>query len=115
MGVNVKMNQKSIEDVRKYVEKIAKRNGWALNADLQTLNDLVEGLQINFSQLGYYNCPCRDSENDRNLDRDIICPCRYAEDDIHEYGYCYCSLYLDPSFSQHQQISMIPERRPARE
>ena len=108
------MNQKSVEDVREYVEKIAKRNNWVLNQDNQTLKDLVEGLQTNFNHLGYYNCPCRDSENDRNLDRDIICPCRYAEDDIQEYGYCYCSLYFDPSISQDQEISMIPERRPVK-
>jgi ferredoxin-thioredoxin reductase catalytic subunit len=108
------MNKKSIEEVREYVKNISDRKGWVLNRDSQTLEDLIEGLHQNMDLLGYYNCPCRDSENDRNLDRDIICPCRYAEPDIKEYGYCYCSLYFDPSFSQDIEVKMIPERRPER-
>ncbi len=114
MGGNVTMNEKTLEDVRKYVKNIANRKKWVLNIDSQTIDDLVEGLYQNFNRFGYYNCPCRDTENDRHLDRDIICPCRYAEADIQEYGYCYCSLYLNSSFHQDKEIKMIPERRPDR-
>ena len=74
----------------------------------------VEGLQQNFNRLGYYNCPCRDSVNNNKLDNDIICPCKYADQDIQEFGYCYCSLYFDPAFDSSIKVKMIPERRPER-
>ena len=106
------MIKKTFEDVQKYVERISSRKGWKLNSDKETLNDLIEGLLDNFNRLGYYNCPCRDSQEDNQLDKDIICPCRYAEPDIDEYGYCYCSLYTRADFGQNQPIKMIPERRP---
>lgn len=104
--------EKSFEDVKEYVERISIRNGWKLNSDKEQLDDLISGLQDNFNRLGYYNCPCRDSQEDRQLDRDIICPCRYAEPDIKNYGYCYCTLYQRLDFEPSQPLKMIPERRP---
>ena len=55
-----------------YVKKIAQRYGWELTSDHEAQSDLIEGLTHNFNRYGYYNCPCRDSQNDRKLDRDII-------------------------------------------
>ena len=104
--------EKSIADVENYVNNIAKRNNWILNKYLETFYDLVEGLQQNFNRLGYYNCPCRDSENNNRLDNDIICPCRYSEQDIQEFGYCYCTLYFDSKLDSSKKVPMIPERRP---
>ena len=60
--------KKSITDVENYVKNITKRNNWTLNKDPETFDSLVEGLQINFNRLGYFNCPCRDSENNNRLD-----------------------------------------------
>ena len=104
--------RKTDEEVMQYISKIAQKNGWVLNKDEEIIQMMKEGLQQNFNNLGYYSCPCRDSQQDRKLDRDIIRPCRYAEIDINEYGYCYCSLYFDSGFDQNQKIVMIPERRP---
>ena len=109
-GINP-MTKKSFEDVQNYVKKISDRKGWKLNSNKETLGDLIEGLVDNFNRLGYYNCPCRDSQEDRKLDRDIICPCRYAEPDIADYGYCYCTLYSRTNYDQNQGMKMIPERR----
>ena len=112
MGGHAEMNKKSYEDVSSYVSKIAERKGWVLNDNSQTLQDLVEGLMQNFNRHGYYNCPCRDSQNDHHLDRDIICPCKYSDPDIQDFGHCYCALYFDPSTDLGGHIGMIPERRP---
>ncbi|MFX0113618.1 MAG: ferredoxin-thioredoxin reductase catalytic domain-containing protein [Candidatus Hodarchaeota archaeon] len=104
---------KSLDDVRSYVGRIAQRNGWKLHSNFdETLDLLVEGLQANFNRLGYFNCPCRDSREDKMLDRDIICPCDYAKPDIEEFGHCYCALFFKPSFDFTKSIGMIPERRP---
>ncbi len=104
--------KKTFEDVKEYVKKIAHRHGWKLNMDEEMFDILIEGLKKNFNRLGYYNCPCRDSQEDQKLDQDIICPCTYARNaDIEEYGHCYCALFFRKEFEMSQEISMIPERR----
>ncbi len=55
---------------------------------------------MNLQRLGYYQCPCRLSWDDRTKDQDIICPCVYAHDDIAEFGHCFCSLYLSEEFDR---------------
>jgi len=109
------MNEKKNEkEAREHIQIIAKRNNWKLNSNDDMLQSLVLGLMKNFNRLGYYNCPCRDSQEDRMRDRDIICPCVYArEADVAEFGHCYCALFFRPDFDMSQKISMIPERRPA--
>ena len=103
--------RKSYDEVKAYVQKIAEKNDWKLNPDQETLHDLIDGLKVNINRYGYYNCPCRDSQEDRNLDRDIICPCRYSEPDITEFGHCYCALYFDKDYDFSKPVEMIPERR----
>ncbi|MHA1301981.1 MAG: ferredoxin-thioredoxin reductase catalytic domain-containing protein [Candidatus Helarchaeota archaeon] len=102
-----------IEDSKKYVKMVADYRKWVLNPDEITLNDLIEGLAMNKERYGYRSCPCRLASGDKDKDRDIICPCQYAEPDIKEYGYCFCSLYLSKEyFEKGEQPVSIPERRP---
>jgi len=104
---------KTAEDVHEYVRKAAQRQGWRVNTQKAMLDDLIDGLMVNYNRLGYYNCPCRDSQQDSKLDRDIICPCVYArEADVDEYGHCYCGLFFRKDFDMSGEIAMIPERRP---
>lgn len=105
--------EKTLEQSRKFVEMVAKKQGWKLNRDDIFLEMLVEGLNKNVNRYGYYLCPCRDSDGKFELDKDIICPCDYAPPDIEEYGHCYCGLYLDPDFWESKEEPVgIPERRP---
>ena len=105
--------RKTAQDVHAYIERVSQRSGWQLNNRGDMLDDLVQGLMENFNRLGYYNCPCRDSQQDPKIDRDIICPCLYArEADVEEYGHCYCALFFRKDFDMTQKIAMIPERRP---
>jgi ferredoxin-thioredoxin reductase catalytic subunit len=106
-------HEKKLQDVRAYVENIAGRFTWKLNDRGEMLDGLLNGLMENYNRLGYYNCPCRDSQEDAKLDRDIICPCVYArEADVEEYGHCYCALFFDKEFDMSREIAMIPDRRP---
>ena len=105
--------RKTAQDVHAYIERVSQRSGWQLNNRGEMLDDLVQGLMENFNRLGYYNCPCRDSQQDPKIDRDIICPCLYArEADVEKYGHCYCALFFRKDFDMTQEIAMIPERRP---
>jgi len=105
--------RKTVQDVHAYIERVAERFGWQVNNRGEMLDALVEGLMENYNRLGYYNCPCRDSQQDPKIDRDIICPCLYArEADVEEYGHCYCALFFRKDFDMTQEIAMIPEKRP---
>jgi ferredoxin-thioredoxin reductase catalytic subunit len=105
--------KKTVQDVRRYVDRVARQFDWKLNDREEMLDGLVAGLMENFNRLGYYNCPCRDSQEDPKIDRDIICPCLYARDfDVEEHGHCYCALFFRKDFDMSREITMIPERRP---
>ncbi|MFX0132508.1 MAG: ferredoxin-thioredoxin reductase catalytic domain-containing protein [Candidatus Hodarchaeota archaeon] len=101
-----------IEDTKKYVKKVAEHRKWVLQPDETMFNDLIEGIAINKERYGYRSCPCRLATGEKEKDRDIICPCQYAEPDIKEFGHCYCALYLTKEFVEKDETPRkIPERR----
>ena len=103
---------KTEEQTAGFVEAVAAHHNWTANPDSSFRDTLVNGLTANFNSYGYYLCPCRDGWADRAKDSDIICPCKYAADDISEYGHCYCALYLDKDFAaDKREVQSIPERR----
>ncbi|MEM5946992.1 ferredoxin-thioredoxin reductase catalytic domain-containing protein [Spirochaetia bacterium 38H-sp] len=107
------MKPQSVSDVFAYVKKVAEKKGWKLNYDARFLSDLVDGMFSQYQRHGYFLCPCRESWDDIDKDRDVICPCAYAEADIAEYGHCFCGLYLsDTAYKEKKEVSSIPERRP---
>jgi ferredoxin-thioredoxin reductase catalytic chain len=98
---------------RAFVDRIAVLHGWRLNADGGHVSSVVEGLAANRDRHGYYLCPCRDGAGTRELDRDITCPCPYADPDIAEHGHCYCGLFVSLRFeARGGTVEPIPERRP---
>jgi ferredoxin-thioredoxin reductase catalytic subunit len=105
--------EKTLEDTREFVRRVAEHNGWELNPDADFLEDLVHGLKENFNRYGYFLCPCRDGTGEREKDRDIICPCHYNVPDQKDYGHCFCALYFRPGFLEAGGTPQsIPERRP---
>ena len=73
---------------------------------------VLAGLEANQARYGYYLCPCRDGSGNRREDSDIICPCRYVDDDLAESGHCYCGLFVSGAFVERRGIiEPIPERR----
>ena len=102
-----------IEKTSKYVKMVAEHRNWILTSDKEFLDGLVEGLAINLERFGYRSCPCREAWEDKEKDKDIVCPCTYAEPDIKEYGHCYCGLYFSKDYLEKGgQPRKIPERRP---
>ncbi|MDZ7836537.1 MAG: ferredoxin-thioredoxin reductase catalytic domain-containing protein [Actinomycetota bacterium] len=90
----------------------AREAGYILNPDQDLVLTLMEGLLDNQKRYGYQSCPCRLSEGVREKDRDIICPCDYRDQDLAEYGACYCGLYVDSdTASGKKELTSIPERR----
>lgn len=86
--------------------------GFFFNSDKAFVLDLMEGLLINRERYGYMACPCRLASGNRELDRDIFCPCEYREPDVAEFGACYCGLYVSEDWNAGRiPHETVPERR----
>ncbi len=101
--------------VAKLYEKLKKNQelkGYFFNKDIDRVYELIDALITNRERYGYMCCPCRLSSEDRENDKDIICPCDYREPDVKEYGSCYCNLYVSRERNE-KKISRqwVPERR----
>jgi Ferredoxin-thioredoxin reductase, catalytic subunit len=109
------MSDISTVDVEKLYTRLnsaAEASGDHLNPDGEHTRDLVSGLLINEKRYGYRACPCRLASGDKEDDLDIICPCEYRDQDIEEYGACYCGLYVSERvFEGEKGLEPVPERR----
>lgn len=104
---------KEVENLHDMLKKVQEPKGYFFNLDKERVFDLLEALLTNKTRYGYTCCPCRLASGDREKDKDITCPCLYREQDVKEYGSCYCNLYVSREWNEgkipHQYI---PERRP---
>ena len=103
----------SAEEMYERLKKVNEPKGYFFG-DNQTLTmELIQGLLVNKERYGYMCCPCRLAAGDREADKDIICPCDYREEDVKEYGSCYCQLYVSKEWlDDPASRTMVPERRP---
>ena len=93
--------------------KYAASQGNQLNSDREFVLDVIAGLLKNEERYGYRSCPCRLATGVKERDEDIICPCRYKDADIKEFGSCYCALYVSREWNAGTIPRMpVPERRP---
>lgn len=96
------------------LKKAQEPKGYFFNRDEPFVFQLLDGLLINKDRYGYMCCPCRLAANDRDWDRDIICPCVYRVPDVADYGSCYCGLYVSKEWNEGKVPHVfVPERRPA--
>lgn len=104
------------ERVRKTYEQLkadAEAGGYHLNPDEAWTLGLIEGLLTNEDRYGYWACPCRLASGNKGEDLDIICPCDYRDPDLHDWGACYCALYVsDEVLEGSRPLQSVPERRP---
>ncbi len=104
---------RAVKEIEAELIAEAEKVGYALNPDREILEGIIEGLAINEEKLGYWGCPCRIASGDRLADFDIICPCKYCDPDLEEYGRCYCALYVTQDYiDAGMPTDPIPERRP---
>ncbi len=104
---------KNAAEARRFMEMVARKQGWRLSPDADFLDGMADGLATNHGRYGYYLCPCREGWGERDKDADIICPCEYCPPDIAAYGHCYCGLFLDSGWTPPPDgPDSIPDRRP---
>lgn len=102
------------QNLYEQLRKIQEPKGYYFNRDKTLVMELMEGLLANKNRYGYMCCPCRLASGDREKDKDIICPCAYREEDVRQYGSCYCALYVSTQWNEGKiPHEYVPERRPA--
>lgn len=95
------------------LRKIQEPKGYFFNKDMDMTMPLLESLLVNRQRYGYMACPCRLALGEFEKDRDIVCPCVYREDDVKEYGACFCGLYVSQAWNDDEiPHDIVPERRP---
>ncbi len=100
--------EKLYENLNKY----AQSQGIQLNKDRDYVLDILSGLLKNEERYGYRSCPCRLATGVKEKDSDIICPCKYRDPDIEEFGSCYCGLYVSKQWNEEKIKHLkVPERR----
>jgi ferredoxin-thioredoxin reductase catalytic subunit len=101
------------EDLYEMLKKVQEPKGYYFSSDKERVMELMEALLTNKERYGYMCCPCRLSSGDKEHDADIICPCKYREEDVKEFGSCYCNLYVTKEWNE-EKVShdYVPERRP---
>lgn len=105
--------QESVEALYERLSEEARESGYFLNPDRDFAQELIRSLLFNQERYGYWACPCRRASGKPDQDRDILCPCDYRDQDLEEFGACYCALYVDEEIAKGQRESRsIPERRP---
>lgn len=101
------------EELYERLKKVNEPKGYFFSNDREMVLQLLDGLLTNKERYGYMCCPCRLASGDRTADRDITCPCAYREQDVAEYGSCYCQLYVSREWNEGLiPHATVPERRP---
>ena len=100
--------------LRKYdeIKSYADIGGCFLNPDKEFTMELINSLLINKERYGYEACPCRLVIGQKEDNLDIICPCDYRDEDIRDFGCCYCGLYVSEDVAAGKKgVDAIPDRR----
>lgn len=114
MNDKIEVTEEEVEKLYKRLNREAEASGYHLNADAEHTRELVRGLLINEKRYGYWSCPCRLASGSKEEDLDIICPCDYRDQDLNDYGTCYCALYVSRAVLKgDKKLEPIPERRPS--
>ncbi len=82
--------QKLIKEYKVYAEE----NGFKLNPNEKIVENIVKMLLRNEENFGARYCPCRRITQDKEKDKEIICPCIFHLDEIKNQGQCHCLLFV---------------------
>ncbi|MEN6444224.1 MAG: ferredoxin-thioredoxin reductase catalytic domain-containing protein [Methanoregula sp.] len=111
----IEVSEPDIDRLYRTLKADCDEHGYFLNPDTDFVRSLIRGLIKNERRYGYQACPCRLASGKKAEDLDIICPCRYRDDDVEEFNACYCALYVNAAISTgNEKAGPVPERRPPR-
>lgn len=76
-----------------WIKKFAKQKNYALNPSWMMSTNLEIWLSELEATFGKRYCPCFEPSDNAELNKKMLCPCEFIEDEIKEYGTCHCALF----------------------
>ena len=77
----------------KWIQKYIMQKNYALNPSWMMTTNLKIWLSEMEATFGKRYCPCFEPSGNAQLDKKMLCPCEFIEDEIKEYGTCHCALF----------------------
>ncbi len=85
--------RKPAQKQQKWMEKYCEQKGYAINPNWMMATNLKSNLCEMEATFGKRYCPCFEPSDDATLNKKMMCPCEFVEDEIAEYGTCHCALF----------------------
>ncbi len=85
--------KQSAKKQQAWLEKYAEQKNYALNPSWMMLTNLKSNLCEMEETFGKRYCPCFEPSADEELNKKMMCPCKFIDDEIAEYGTCHCALF----------------------
>ncbi len=82
-----------IKKQKAWMEKYIAKKGYALNPNWMMSTNLSIWLTEMEDTFGKRYCPCFEPSGSAELDKKMLCPCKFIDDEIEEYGTCHCALF----------------------
>ena len=87
---------------QRWIEKYCEKYDYIMNPNWMMSTNLKSNLCEMEATFGKRYCPCFEPSGDKVLDKKMMCPCEYVEDEIKEYGTCHCALFGPADLSKEQ-------------
>ncbi len=87
---------------QKWIEKYCKQKNYTVNPSWMMTTNLKSNLCEMEATFGKRYCPCFEPSGDKVLDKKMMCPCEFVEDEIKEYGTCHCALFGPSDLTKEQ-------------
>lgn len=82
-----------IKKQKAWMKKYVAQKGYAINPNWMMSTNLSIWLTEMEDTFGKRYCPCFEPSGNAELDKKMLCPCKFIEDEIEEYGTCHCALF----------------------
>ena len=83
-----------------WIRKFAKKKNYALNPSWMMHANLEVWVSEMEETFGKRYCPCFEPSGDAKLDNQMLCPCKFLDSEIEEYGTCHCTLFGSPTLTK---------------
>jgi ferredoxin-thioredoxin reductase catalytic subunit len=98
-----------------WIKKYAANKGLKVNPHWMFYTNLKIWITESESIFGKRYCPCFEPGENAEVNKRLICPCSFAEDEIQRHGSCHCVLFgrgdlTDEGFKQ-GEIRLMKEYR----
>lgn len=98
-----------------WIRSHAAKKGWSVNPRWMVYMNLRLWLADCEAMYGRRFCPCFEPSGDATLDRQLICPCTFAQTEIDQVGWCHCTLFgrkdLTPADYKRAEAALMAEYR----